>query len=284
MRKLTFTNSRGESVILGNSAPFLVTKLDGAIRASIQTQKSPFQDGATYINSFLEPRQLSLEGAILKNSGEEIFMCRRKLASVFNPKLGLGKLLFEYDGGKKEILAVADGAPAFPDRSGQPSQKFLITLFCPNPLWTDDGVADQLVVFEGGLTFPLSLPTRFSNQSASRSKVVLNKGDVETPLEITFLGPAQSPIRIQNETTGEFIEVNQSLLDGERLRICTEFGKKRVMKIDPVGNETNAFHYISLDSTFFQLIPGNNLLSYRTGNEYERTPVQIVWRNRYLGV
>ncbi|MFC6038432.1 hypothetical protein ACFPYN_03085 [Paenisporosarcina macmurdoensis] len=101
---------------------------------------------------------------------------------------------------------------------------------------------------------------------------------------MTFEGPATSPIRIENETTGEFIEVSQSLLAGEKLWISTEFGKKRVDRIAVDGTRTNAFNYINLASTFFQLESGNNLLTYSTGEDFEKAPVTIKFYPRYLAV
>src|SRR5690606_16201591 len=132
-------------------------------------------------------------------------------------------------------------------------------------------------------TFPLRLPTIFGNQdSNAKSRIIVNEGDASTPIEVTFDGPATSPIRIENETTGEFIEVAQDLLEGEKLWISTAFGRNRVEKITVDGTRINAFHYIYIDptgaepsSTFFQLQPGNNLLTYNTGEEYEKAPVTI---------
>ena len=46
----------------------------------------------------------------------------------------------------------------------------------------------------------------------------------------------------------------------------------------------NAFHYIDLDSTFFQLQPGDNMIEYTTDNELEPQSVEIRYRNRYIGV
>ncbi|BAD74825.1 MULTISPECIES: phage tail family protein [Geobacillus] len=289
MQRIVFTNARGQSVELKSSAPFLLQSIDGLgdVDADIQTQKAPFQDGSTYIDSVLQERPISMQIAILARDTATLLQHRQYLAAVFNPKLGPGTLRYENDEIVREIKAVPDGVPAFPsgkENRGPRFQKALVNLLCPDPFWLTEEKVDQLVVWEGGLEFPLELPAFFAQQSDNKAKILFNGGDEKTPIFVTFHGPATAPIKIMNVTTDEFIEVNQSLLVGERLEINTAFGQKRVTKILADGTEVNAFHYISLDSTFFQLIPGNNLLDYSTGADYERAAVTITWRNRYLSV
>lgn len=290
MQRVRFTNSRGQSVEFGSSPPYVLTKIDGLgdVEAEIQTQKAPFQDGSSYINSFLEERHITIQIGMYAAGIKELSKTRSEFSSIFNPKLGEGTLQYIYGDEVKEITVVSESIPILP--SGRDNrigdfQMAMVSLKCPSPYWlSKDDQVDSLAVYEGGLTFPLSLSTTFSIQSESKSKIITNEGHESTPLLITFTGPATAPIRITNETTSEFIEVNQNLLQGEELVINTEFGKKKVVKVDANGNETNAFHYINLQSSFFQLVQGNNLLSYSTGAAFERAPVVLTWRNRYVGV
>lgn len=286
MEKVTFINSQGVSLTFEGDALLSINGL-GDVEADNQSQKAPYQDGSTHIRSSLKERPIDIQFLIRETDYKQVSQRRSEIASITNPKLGLGLIRYENDFCKREIYAVAEGVPAYPDKGnrGAKWQKGMISFNCPNPYWlSENDQVDELAVYEGGLTFPLTLSTMFSRQSENKSKIVTNEGDVEAPLLVTFTGPATAPIRISNETTGEFIEVNQDLLSGEKLVINTEFGKKKVMKVDGQGNEINAFHYINLQSTFFQLIQGNNLLSYSTGADYERAPVVITWRNRYVGV
>lgn len=136
----------------------------------------------------------------------------------------------------------------------------------------------------GGLAFPLSLPMMFSGRSSMLYKIIHNDGDVETPVMFEFLGETTNP-KVINIDTGEFIKVNRTLQNNEILIVSTEFGNKKVILKDKVtGQETNAFGYIDLDSTFFELKPGNNLMSYDADAGKENAKVKIYWKNRYLGV
>jgi hypothetical protein len=287
MERLIFTSATGE-IIRFDGPPFYLSKVDGLgdVDVAIELQKSPYQDGSTVVGSVLEERMITLEFLIVQDAGyKDVSSARIQIAKAFNPKLGPGTLRYENDYLVREIKAIADSVPSYPDeRRTETIQKGFITLLCPNPYWLADEKIDQLVVWEGGLEFPLQLPTYFAQQSESKAKKLLNEGDVETPVEITFNGPATAPIRVINKTTGDFIEVNQSLLVGERLEINTAFGQKRVTKLLADGTKFNAFHFLNLDSSFFQLIPGNNLIDYSTGADYERAGVTITWHNRYLSV
>ena len=128
----------------------------------------------------------------------------------------------------------------------------------------------------GGLKFNLQLPSKFSSRGFKRKAI--NSGDVDAPVKIEFIGPATNPSVI-NETTGKVIQVNRELGASDVLTISTEFGKKYVRI-----NGDNAFHYIDLTSSFWNLIPGENILSYKSNNDSINTRVKIKWKNRYLDI
>ena len=297
MKKLAYTNSKGDSITFDRHN-YLFTALTGfgEVGAEIQTQKAPYQDGSTFIDVVLNERAISFEVSILGINESDVAHKRSRLAQVFNPKLGMGKLSYTVGTIERVIDVVVEHVPTFmpgKDVRGRKFQRSVIDLLALNPYWrSEQERVEQLVTFSGGLTFPLILPTIFGNQkSDAKSRIIINDGDSPTPIEVTFEGPATSPIRIENETTGEFIEVAQNLLDGEKLWITTAFGRKRVEKIAVDGSRTNAFHYIYIDpsgagpsSSFFQLEPGNNLLTYSTGEDYEKAPVTIKFYPRYLAV
>lgn len=289
MQKIVFTNANGQSITLESAKPYLLLSITGtgAAETDVQMQKAPFQDGQTYIDTLLEPRIISIEVAILASTQEELHQKRREIAQVFNPKLGPGTLRYEYDGGVKEIEAVSDLAPVFPSGSGNQAQGFqkaLISLVCPSPFWLDVYEESQeMSAWLGGLEFPLEFDPDMSFEEAGDTVTVTNAGDVETPVTIEFNGPAENP-RVDNLTTGEYVRVNRTLLAGEKLIIKTAFGQKSVTLVDSGGNESNAMHYIDLNSTFWQLQPGENTISYTADSGAEEATVLVTWKNRYVGV
>ncbi|OLS02548.1 phage tail family protein [Tissierella creatinophila] len=280
MSNIKITNTNGESITLGNEAPLFLERIDGVGRLGVEleNQKSPDQDGITYVKNTFSSRDISIEGIIIsRNNPDEILTLRRKMQRVLNPKLGQVTIRYKYKESTKEIKAIVESTPSFPSAGrGLFYQKYLINLICHSPFWLETYYeSSEMSYIMGGLKFNLKLPSKFSSRGFKRKAV--NSGDVDTPVKIEFIGPATNPT-VTNETTGEIIKVNRELGEGDVLSICTSFGEKYVRI-----NGENAFHYIDLDSSFWSLLPGENILSYKSNNDSINTRVKAIWRNRYIG-
>ena len=69
----------------------------------------------------------------------------------------------------------------------------------------------------------------------------------------------------------------------EKLIINTAEGKETVNLVTP--HETkDVYNNIDLDSTFFKLIIGENLIKYSSDAEGSKDRVSIVYSNKYVGV
>jgi Phage tail protein len=284
MQRIIYTNARGQSVELKSSAPFLLQSIDGLgdVDADIQTQKAPFQDGSTYIDSVLQERPISLEVVILADKST-LLEKRQYLASVFNPKLGKGVLRYENGETIREIEAVPEGVPVFPsgrENRGPIFQKAIVNLLCPNPYWKSTEITEE-PTFEPLFAFPFEGVFEMGMQRDQR--IIVNDGDAPAPLYIEFHGPAINPI-ITNKTTGEFIKVNQTLQEGEVMRIDTTPGNKSVYFVQPDGTERNVFNWIDLNSSFFQLVVGENEIEYSADSDIQGAIVIIRYRKLYNAV
>lgn len=276
--KLIYENDRGESIEIAYSFPFFLDTFTGAdgTEANITKTQSAGQDGTTITNASLADRPLQILGGIRGYSKEEMAEYRAELLRVFNPKLK-GTLEYEYGDIKRQIRCRVESAPRFSRiNRDYRMQEFLINLIAPNPYWTDEFESgEEIVTWIGGMTFPLKLPTAFATKGTKIINI-RNDGDVETPVKIEFRGPATNP-KIENN--GEFIKVNRTILEDDVLTITTEFGNKRVEI-----NGENAFNWIDLDSVFWQLQPGDNIIKYTSDDEVEDATVKIAYKNRYLGI
>lgn len=102
------------------------------------------------------------------------------------------------------------------------------------------------------------------------------------PIQIVYEGPATNP-KILNETTGEYIKVNMEIGEKEKLIINTTEGNEIVNLITP--HETkDVYNKIDLNSTFFKLIIGKNLIKYSSDIEGAKDKVSVEVCNRYVGV
>lgn len=268
MFKLIFTNSRDESIELFGR-PFRLTNVEGLgdVDADTQGQRSPFQDGENYLDSVLEPRYMTIELRIVGKDEADVETLRRRLATVFNPKLHLGTLKYVRGDMVREIKAVAESVPSFPDGTlnrGRWFQRALINVMAPNPYWKSPEVTEE-PAFEPLFEWPSDYweegedgDMYFEMGIQRAERIINNDGDAPAPLMVDFYGPAQSPI-IENLTTGEFIRINKQLSENEVFKIDT--GAKTLIYVDEDGNETNVFHWIDPDSTFFNLEIGENEIS-----------------------
>ncbi|MEI5909450.1 phage tail family protein [Bacillus spongiae] len=289
MEKLTFINSKGDTIIFEEKEPFLLQSIDGVEATDVtnQSQRVPFQDGEIPLDTLIEPRIISLTVMLLANSSAELKDYRRKLISVLNPKLGEGRLLYENNGDVKEISAKIEQMLSFPSGKDNKGTNFQTTIFsfrCSNPYWTDEtDTKASLAAYRESLTLPFTLPAVLGVEG--ESAVIFNDGDVDTPLEIELHGPSINPV-IENKTTGKLIKVNRELEKGDILYINTDKGKDKKVEIQKAdGTIENAFHWLDIfESSLFELVPGENYLSYYADVGTEDAVVNIKYRNRYVGM
>jgi len=278
--KIIYENDRGESIEIAYSFPFFFELLTGAdgTQANITKTKSMGQDGSTITDVTLADRILRITGSILGYSKEEVARHRAKLLRVFNPKIK-GTMQYEYGDVKRQIRCQIEAAPRFKKKTRDyRAQEFMIDLIAPTPFWFDDSlISKEIVTWLGGISFPLVLPTTFAMKGPPIINIV-NKGDVETPVRIEFMGPATNP-KIIKRDTGEYIQVNRELVYGDTLVVTTDFGAKRVEI-----NGENVFNWIDLGSSFWQLDVGDNVIEYSSDDPVEPAAVSISYRNRYVGV
>lgn len=275
MAKLIYTNERGDSIELGQSAPFFVTSIEGFSNVDniIDSYQSPNQDGESVTNEKLAGRHMVIQGEYYTRDRQD---GRNKLIKVFNPKL---EGILKYINGSfiKEIKCKPEKSPVI-SSTNKSTVPYLINLYASNPFWLDDfETSEEIITWIGGMTFPLRLPTAFS-MAGGKIINIINDGDVETPIRLEVTGTATNP-KVLNRTTGEFIKVNRTLTSDDTLVITTDFGNKRVEL-----NEQNVFNYIDLNSTFFNLVVGDNVIELTTEDENDNTNIKISYRNRYIGV
>ncbi|MDT2277403.1 phage tail family protein [Paenibacillus larvae] len=77
--------------------------------------RSPYQDGVTYVDGQIQERGMQLEFLIVAENKNHMAQLRRKISSIFNPKLGMGELECHVsDGIKRKVDCVIEIAPSFP--------------------------------------------------------------------------------------------------------------------------------------------------------------------------
>ena len=296
MQKLEIVNlGLKESLLLNytgeDTEDILLSHIEGLGHPGATSQKTQgvSQDGENAEDALLEPRNIKVDITIRTKSREKLYELKRKVYRILNPKTynketgKKGELLLYYtnDYKKYRIYARVEDSVDFNARFLN-HDKATISFLCVDPYWLDaEGKDIDIKSVRGGLTFSLTLPNCFS--SVSFYKEIENVGDEEVPVQIEYTGPAKNPI-ITNETTREYIKVNMEIGEKEKLVINTAEGQETVNLITP--HETiDVYNNIDLNSTFFKLIVGKNLIKYSSDAETSKDSVKIKdYSNKYVGV
>lgn len=282
--ELTYINEDGVSITLKQNRPYFLSKLDGTgnIRQTVNTFKAPNQDGAFYISSTLDMRNIILEGTIVADNPDDAYAKRQRFLQVFSPKLN-GTLIYR----NKQISCVVEEA-GFTVSTRQRIPNFFVSLLCPSPFFeTLEEVREELASWIPLLEFELEIPMtgmEFGMRQPSQIITIDNIGDVSCGCEIVFraLGTVTNP-ELLNIDTGEYVRLLTTMSAGDELRVYTQFASKRVVSIS--GSViTNAFSLLDTGSLFFQLAAGLNTLRYDASVNMELLEVSIYFRPQFLGV
>lgn len=286
MQQLIFSKNGVQLAVIGYDYPYFLRGLAGISDApfEIYSSRGYKQDGQTAEGRTLQARPISFSVLIQGNSSTEIYQNRRKLISLFS-------LNEEYDVKyKNDYMTVGFNCrvttpPTFKGDSGIVSAKTAaISLICDDPYLY--GALEKKV---SSGKFPIEFPIEFNpylelSTISSTFFIINNIGDAPTPIKAVFEGEAINP-KLENLTTGEFIQIKKQIPERSALEITTGYGNKRVEIVDEDGTRTNGFNYITDDTTFFSLQCGESKLKY-TGyvDEGINAHVNIYYYDRYIGV
>jgi phage-related protein len=292
MRTFSYLNPDGATIEFSNY-PYMITNLSGidSPSLSIQEKFAPYQDGSTYIDGLYGARDITIEGAIASAPMDVVGMAaaRRLIIKALNPKTGVGLLTFTGDSGTFEIPAIPVSSPVFAYRdSNEPYQRFQVAFHAPSPYWTDVSDTVLTLSYTGSyVTFPFAFApggSAFGSLGTINGQVINidNTGDVATPLTMVFNGPSVNP-KIQNNTTGEYIQLNKTLVAGECITVYTAFGRKTVT-FTSGGTTISAMQYLDLLSTFFVLELGANQLQFIDDGTKIGASASVTYRKQFIGV
>lgn len=283
MEKFIYTNTRGKSITFDYAGDYLIDSYDGLTSTDIEpiAIKGYNQNGYTLGGLTLGARHINLNFLMRANTIDGLYTKRRELAEVFNPLLGEGTLTYENNILSKSIKCVATVLPTPTEKMGLMSL-MNVELTANNPFWFDS--KESLLLLQGkvgGLSFPLQFNKSLIFAYSGSNQDIEIKGDIPSPIRAEFTNAAYKP-RLTLSNTGEFIEVNTTLEQGEKLVITTDYGNKNVLHYNSAGETASAFHLISLSSSFFSLPIGANHLEFHS--ETGEPEVKIYYRNYYVGV
>jgi hypothetical protein len=243
----------------------------------------PFQYGSALRQVNIQPREVDLPLVIQGKDEIEVRSKIRELLHLFNPLRGDGRLkVTAPDNSQRELYCRYAGGLEIlesTDSKGFCRQKIILVLKAFDPFWYDTNTIVQTFTTGQPATFFPFFPLRLSSSTVFADVTIDNTGDIETWPEWIITGPGNGII-LRNLTTGEVLNLNTTLQDGETITIDTRPGKKTVKKNDG----TNLFGSLSDDSSLWALRQGKNNVRIEMSSATNNSSVQLSYRNRYLGV
>lgn len=276
MRKVEYINELGKSISFGDSLPYFLKSIDGSsLGITEQIYKSIGQDGQKAGEITLNARTILCEFIFSFVGSVESYRRQwQNICEVFSPKLK-GTLHYSNDGGSYKIDCRPYEVPA-PLKDSQ----FTVQFIADSPLWkAEKRFYQKLGTVKGGLSFPFSFNPKIRFGTWEKECTIYNDTSIETPFIIN-IESVSDYCQITNQK-GEFIRIDKPIGLGERLEIDT--GNYTVKLYSNDNSFVYANNKITLDSTYFKLYAGENILTLDNGTETLST-ASIAYNSLFLGV
>jgi hypothetical protein len=287
MKTATWISESGYIVYLGDkrNAPFILEKIDSDIGALADTVQAVGQDGESVYDVNLEAQVINITGSTIARGhytkaakavyDDNIALLRQ----AFNPK-GFGMLYYNNESGGQRIRCRPVASPTFA-QDNEICAKFDIELRAEKSHWESAAeYISRIGELQKGFRIPFRYPVCFGRYNQISKIYNVTMMDIHPIVEITTTAQL---INIINETTGEHIEVQHPIRAEEKLIIDCE--NADVSLYNTTGERLkDVSNWITLDSDFIALKPGENILRIENDVPGETPHAIMKWRIPIMGV
>ncbi|MCK4500685.1 phage tail family protein [Candidatus Babeliales bacterium] len=269
MFKLTFKNAEGETLEMGAVFPYILGKHSGLSSNDVitQTSKGYNQNGSYYYGSLDNARTINMTVYFNYASDVEGREKQKHIAKIFNPRLGMGQIVYEDSYGKYIIDGVVSLKPVIyriDENEYSMTKAFDVVLTCPKPDWLSyEPKSLKMNTLIGGLTYPMSFPITFAETGTGGAIAYDgdNPADILFDFRVAEGGESMTNPKVANGK-GEYIEIDRTIYAGEKILVDTNPDKPSIIFVDSDGNKSDAWENLIWGSTFFQLTRGENLFTF----------------------
>lgn len=257
MYSAIFEADNGLKFVFGvNGGNVFDMDLGSGVPVDIGTAQGFLQVGESVETITVSGRNISITGTLYSDIDSQ----KRVMRKVFAPFVS-GRLIFE--NGYYTRVFVKD-PPSF--STIKQDGRFTMLLYAPFPYFYDQNEAEFYV---GGITpkfkFPVNYgePHTFGEISGSKFVAIYNDGDIKTfyNVRIVVNGTSTNPT-ITNLLTLEFIKINKAFTSGDIIEIYRDENNVLVATVTHNdGNIQDIISFIDDDSTFYELVSGDNLVA-----------------------
>ena len=278
MYTLIAENKYGEQLEITNNPRYVITDIDGLYppEGVINTTQVANMDGSVFNSSHINDRVITITMAI--NGPAEAN--RLLLYRYFKTKY---PVRFYYKNGVRDVYI--DGyVSKFSVEYFEKKQTAQIEISCPMTLFR--AVKESVTEFaniENMFVFPFAIEVAgipFSEIALGEQKTIINGGDVETGviIKLNALGTVLNP-KIYNVDTSDRMTLSVEMQAGDEITINTRKKEKSITLLRD-GVQTNIVGKLDAGSTWFNLIPGDNIFTYEADESPEH--LQCIYRIKDL--
>ena len=242
-------NVRGGVIAL--KSPYILNEINGVGMPPVKhlTQNNAQQDGATYLDTRLQPRTVTLGFDALESCAASLWDRRQAIIALMS-ELQAGFILRARvpNDMRLHLPLRYDSGLTLPYNAHMAGnyQRFALQAIAHNPIWYDPNIVT--IVYSlgdmAGEGFPLSFPISLGTGEFLGLSPVVYPGTWDTYPIITITGPAED-IVIDNNTTGETLDMTGWTLDpGESIVIDLTPGMKTITH----SVDGNVPYWLSTDS------------------------------------
>ena len=275
--RLLYQNSNQDKLEISFFSVYLPVEFSEELDSEMTTSKNNLQDGETFISSSLEPRNLKISGIFRLEHSNQL---ERQLKKVFNPKLS-GKLIFSDVEYEKYIQVRPEGLPEI--KRGQRMAQFSIDLIAHDPFWREQERTEYIALLTPQLYFPLAIPVGVGFVWGLKRSIletqVQNVGDAACGFRVLFKakGSVKNPL-VKNSYTGEQIRILYEMEKGDVIEVINEPNRKLIY----INGQKDFSKLDRLQTTFFSLAPGKNMLGYAADENVVNLDVIVYYSPLYL--
>lgn len=282
MYTLIAENKYGEQLEITNNPRYVITDIDGLYppEGVINTTQVANMDGSVFNSSHINDRVITITMAI--NGPAEAN--RLLLYRYFKTKY---PVRFYYKNGVRDVYI--DGyVSKFSVEYFEKKQTAQIEISCPMTLFraVKESVT-EFVNIENMFVFPFAIEVAgipFSEIALGEQKTIINGGDVETGviIKLNALGTVLNP-KIYNVDTSDRMTLSVEMQAGDEITINTRKKEKSITLLRD-GVQTNIVGKLDAGSTWFNLIPGDNIFTYEADEFPEHLQCIFIINNQFEGV
>lgn len=257
MYSAIFESDNGLTFVFGkNGGNVFDMDLGSGVSVDIGTSQGFSQIGETVETLAVNSRPITVTGVLFRDVNNQ----KKNMRKIFAPFVA-GKLIFE-DGHYTRVYV--QDPPSF--SSIKNDGRFTMQLLAPFPYFY--GQNEESVQI-GGIVpmfkFPVNYaePHSFGKLSESRFSTIYNDSDVKVPygFQIIVNGISTNPT-VTNLLTFEFLKINGTFTAGDIVSVYRD--ENNVLVANVVHSDSSVENILSMiddDSTFYELVVGDNLVS-----------------------